>query len=77
MGLWKTSSVKGGLPGRGLFRAQRSVLIVDDVKPYELMKLRLLNSSHSAMAYVSLLACHTFVDEALHRYRCTYFLESL
>merc|ERR1712157_354080 len=26
---------------------------------------RLLNSSHSAMAYVSLLACHTFVDEAL------------
>jgi len=42
-----------------------SVLFVDDVEPYELMKLRLLNSSHSAMAYVSLLACHTFVDEAL------------
>ena len=42
-----------------------SVLFVDDVEPYELMKLRLLNSSHSAMAYVSLLASHTFVDEAL------------
>ena len=42
-----------------------SVLFVDDVEPYELMKLRLLNSSHSAMAYVSLLAEHDFVDEAL------------
>ncbi|KAH8083454.1 mannitol 2-dehydrogenase [Aureococcus anophagefferens] len=42
-----------------------SVMFVDDVEPYELMKLRLLNSSHSAMAYVSLLAEHVFVDEAL------------
>ena len=40
-------------------------MFVDDVEPYELMKLRLLNSSHSAMAYVSLLAEHVFVDEAL------------
>ena len=42
-----------------------SVLFVEDVEPYELMKLRLLNSSHSAMAYVSLLGGHVFVDEAL------------
>jgi mannitol-1-phosphate/altronate dehydrogenase len=42
-----------------------SVIFVADVEPYELMKLRLLNSSHSAMAYVSLLSSHVFVDEAL------------
>ena len=40
-------------------------MFVEDVEPYELMKLRLLNSSHSAMAYVSLLASHVYVDEAL------------
>ena len=28
------------------------VQLVDDVEPYELMKLRLLNASHQAMAYL-------------------------
>eukprot|EP00468_Gymnochlora_sp_CCMP2014_P007468 CAMPEP_0167761898 /NCGR_PEP_ID=MMETSP0110_2-20121227/12439_1 /TAXON_ID=629695 /ORGANISM="Gymnochlora sp., Strain CCMP2014" /LENGTH=484 /DNA_ID=CAMNT_0007648655 /DNA_START=230 /DNA_END=1684 /DNA_ORIENTATION=- len=40
-------------------------LIVDDVKPYELMKLRLLNGSHSALAYLSYLAGHRSVHEAM------------
>jgi fructuronate reductase len=36
---------------------------VDDVVPYQLMKLRLLNGSHSAMAYLGLAAgCRTVAD---------------
>lgn len=36
---------------------------VDDVAPYQLMKLRLLNGSHSAMAYLGLAAgCRTVAD---------------
>ena len=31
--------------------AQAGALVVDDVKPYELMKIRLLNGSHSALSY--------------------------
>jgi len=40
------------------------VQIVADVHPYETMKLRLLNASHQAMAYLGHLAGHRFVDEA-------------
>ncbi|HET8956985.1 MAG TPA: mannitol dehydrogenase family protein [Microcella sp.] len=39
------------------------VHIVDDVEPYELMKLRLLNASHQAMAFTGILAGYTFVHE--------------
>lgn len=39
------------------------VQVVDDVEPYELMKLRLLNASHQAMSYLGLLAGHTWVHE--------------
>lgn len=37
---------------------------VADVHPYELMKLRLLNSSHQAMCYFGVLAGYTFAHEA-------------
>ena len=40
------------------------VQMVDDVEPYELMKLRLLNCSHQAIAYFGLLLGHTYADEA-------------
>ncbi len=39
------------------------VQIVDDVEPYELMKLRLLNGSHQAMAYLGTLAGHTYMHD--------------
>ncbi len=39
--------------------------IVADVAPYELMKIRLLNGSHLAMAYLSALAGYTYVHEVL------------
>jgi mannitol 2-dehydrogenase len=39
------------------------VQIVDDVEPYELMKLRLLNASHQVMSYLGYLAGHRYVHE--------------
>jgi mannitol 2-dehydrogenase len=39
------------------------VQLVDDVAPYELMKLRLLNASHQALAYFGYLAGHRLVHE--------------
>lgn len=41
------------------------VQVVDDVEPYERMKLRLLNGSHQAMAYPGLLAGYDHVHEAV------------
>ena len=40
------------------------VQLVSDVHPYELMKLRLLNASHQAIAYAGYLAGYRFVHEA-------------
>jgi fructuronate reductase len=40
------------------------VTMVGDVRPFEDMKLRLLNGSHSAIAYLGLLSGHTTVDRA-------------
>jgi mannitol 2-dehydrogenase len=38
--------------------------LVDDVEPYELMKLRLLNASHQAMCYFGYLAGYRYAHEA-------------
>jgi mannitol 2-dehydrogenase len=40
------------------------VQFVNDVRPYELMKLRLLNACHQAIAYFGILDGQAFVDEA-------------
>ncbi|WP_417217650.1 mannitol dehydrogenase family protein [Arthrobacter sp.] len=40
------------------------VQLVDDVEPYELMKLRLLNCSHQGIAYLGYLAGYRFAHEA-------------
>ena len=40
------------------------VQVVADVEPYELMKLRLLNASHQALAYFGHLLGHEYVHEA-------------
>ena len=39
--------------------------LVPDVEPFELMKLRMLNGSHSTMAYLGQLAGHRFVSDAI------------
>ncbi|HJY99654.1 MAG TPA: mannitol dehydrogenase family protein, partial [Streptosporangiaceae bacterium] len=43
---------------------QVGVQVVGDVQPYELMKLRLLNGSHQAMAYFGYLCGYRLVHEA-------------
>ncbi|GAB3242616.1 mannitol dehydrogenase family protein [Mycolicibacterium hippocampi] len=40
------------------------VLLVDDVTPYELMKLRLLNAGHQALCYFAYLAGYRLVHDA-------------
>lgn len=42
---------------------QVGVQIVDDVAPYELMKLRLLNASHQALCYLGYLSGYRFAHE--------------
>ena len=44
---------------------RKGALFVTDVAPYETMKLRLLNASHSAIAYSGYLLGHRFVDCAM------------
>ncbi len=39
--------------------------LVDDVRPYEIAKLRMLNGAHSALAYLGLRSGHTFVHQAV------------
>jgi len=39
--------------------------MVADVEPFELMKLRMLNGSHSTMSYLGYLAGHQFVSDAI------------
>jgi fructuronate reductase len=41
------------------------VQLVDDVRPFELAKLRMLNGCHSALAYLGLLAGYDFVHQAV------------
>lgn len=41
-----------------------AVQVVDDVEPYELMKLRLLNSSHQELCYFGHLLGHHYVHDA-------------
>lgn len=44
--------------------ADVGVKLADDVLPHELMKLRLLNAGHQALAHLGRLAGHTYVHEA-------------
>ncbi len=50
--------------------------LVEDVKPYELMKIRLLNGGHSALAYLSLLAGYQYVDDAMNDSRIREFVRA-
>ncbi len=50
--------------------------LVSDVAPYELMKMRLLNGSHLAMAYLGALMDFTFVHEILRDSLMRTFIET-
>ena len=51
------------------------VQFVADVGPYELMKLRLLNASHQALAYLGAPLGYTLVDETMRDDRIRRYLE--
>jgi mannitol 2-dehydrogenase len=51
-------------PGERPPLEEAGVQLVEDVAPYELMKLRLLNAGHQAIAYLGYLAGHRFIHEA-------------
>lgn len=51
--------------------------LVSDVAPFEAMKLRLLNGSHSALAYLGYLAGHETVAEAMEDVGLAAFVQSL
>ena len=50
------------------------VQLVDDVTPYELMKLRLLNASHQVMSYLGILAGYRYVHDVCRDPDFTRFL---
>ena len=50
------------------------VQVVSSVEPYELMKLRLLNGSHQALAYLGYLVGHRYVHEVAQDRRFVRFL---
>lgn len=53
------------------------VLFVDDVQAYETMKLRLLNGSHSAIAYIGFLSQLETVSDAIANIELANFIKSL
>jgi fructuronate reductase len=56
---------------------QADVEIVDNVRPYETMKLRLLNGSHSAIAYLGQLAGWATVSDAIAEQPLADFIHAL
>jgi mannitol 2-dehydrogenase len=71
---------QGGFPLRGL--GELGVQVVKAVEPYELMKIRLLNGSHSALAYPAYLLGYTGVAEAaedplLRRFIREWYMEEM
>jgi mannitol 2-dehydrogenase len=62
--------------------AEAGVQLVKDVEPYELMKMRLLNGSHSALSYLSCLLGYTGVAEAvedplMQKFIRNYYMEEI
>jgi fructuronate reductase len=51
--------------------------LVDDVAPYEAMKLRLLNGSHSAFAYLGFLAGHEYIYQVAAQADFTAFMRRM
>ncbi len=57
--------IEDDFAGERLPLDELDVIVTDDVEPYELMKLRLLNAGHSCIAYLSALQDFTTVDIAM------------
>jgi fructuronate reductase len=57
--------IENNFPGGRPDFAAAGAQLVDDVEPYERMKLRMLNGSHSTLAYLGYLAGHDYVADAI------------
>ncbi|MFW2333893.1 mannitol dehydrogenase family protein [Ilumatobacter sp.] len=57
--------VEDRFAGERLPLERLDVIVTDDVEPYEMMKLRLLNAGHSCLAYLAALQGIETVDQAL------------
>jgi fructuronate reductase len=53
------------------------VQLTDDVRPWELAKLRLLNGAHSGLAYLGGLAGHQFIHQAMAQPAFAAFVDQL
>jgi fructuronate reductase len=58
-------------------RPQWSATFVDDIAPFELMKLRLLNGAHSSMAYLGYLAGHETIADCMGDASLAHFVSHL
>ena len=58
---------RGSLPIRPPAWEAGGAIFVKDVQPYELMKLRMLNGSHSMLAYLGVMMGCTYVRDVLAR----------
>lgn len=66
--------VEDRFAARRLPLEELDVIITEDVEPYELFKLRLLNAGHSTIAYMARLAGHRLVDEVMAEDRFATYL---
>lgn len=66
----------GFAAGRPLWESA-GALLVSDVAPYEIAKLRLLNGAHSAIAYLGYLAGCDYVSDAMARPEVAAFVRAL
>lgn len=62
---WEQWVLEDRFPGGRPAYETVGVQMVEDVTPYELMKLRLLNCTHQAMAYFGHLSGYTYAHEAV------------
>ncbi|MBZ9675501.1 mannitol dehydrogenase family protein [Mesorhizobium sp. ES1-1] len=69
--------IEDHFPGGRPAWEQFGVTMVADVRPYEDMKLRLLNGAHSAIAYLGLLSGHPTVDRAFADPAIRQFVDAL
>ena len=57
--------IEDNFAGKRLPLEEIDVIVTEDVKPYEHMKLQLLNAGHSGLAYAAALLDIEFVHEAM------------
>lgn len=69
--------VENDFAGKRLPLELLDVIVTDDIEPYELTKLRLLNAGHSCLAYLAALDGHTLVDTAIADPTLRRFVETL